>query len=72
MARALFPLPSKDGATCAHVMFVRVIALGFGLAVHDGLPAYEPPTMGRRGHRKVAKNQKHATKRPNTSRDTLS
>lgn len=51
MARALLPLPVKHGATCARVVFVRVIALGLGLAVHDGLPAYQPPTVGRRGHR---------------------
>lgn len=71
MARALLPLPGEHGATCAHVMFVRVFALGFGLAVHDGLPAYQPPAVGRRGHREVAKNQKHTTKRPNRSTDAL-
>lgn len=67
MARTLLPLPFEHGATCARVVFVRVIALGLGLAVHDGLPAYQPPTVGRRGQGEAAKNQKHATKRPNGS-----
>lgn len=50
VARALLPLPVQHGATRTRVVFVCVIALGLGLAVHDGLPAYQPPTVGRRGH----------------------
>lgn len=50
VAGALLPLPVQHGTTCARVVFVCVIALGLGLAVHDGLPAYQPPTVGRRGH----------------------
>lgn len=47
VAGTLPPLPVQHGATCARVVFVCVIALGLGLAVHDGLPAYQPPTVGR-------------------------
>lgn len=50
VAWALLPLPVQHGATCARIVFICVIAIGFGLAVHDGLPAYQPPTVGRRGH----------------------
>lgn len=50
VARTLLPLPVQHGSTRARVVFVRVIALGLALAVHDGLPAYQPPTVGRRGH----------------------
>ncbi len=50
VAGTLLPLSVEHGATCARVVFVRVIALGLGLAVHDGLPAYQPPTVRRRGH----------------------
>lgn len=67
MARAFLFLPSEHGATCAQVVLVRVITLGFGLAVHDGLPADRPPAVGRRGRGKVAKNQKQAPKKPNAS-----
>lgn len=50
MARTVPPVAVQHRATCARVVFVCVIALGLGVAVHDGLPADQPPIVGRRGH----------------------
>ena len=69
MAGAFLFLPSEHGATCAQVVLVRVITLGFGLAVHNSLPADRPPAVGRRGRGTVAKNEKQAPKKPNASRE---
>lgn len=64
VARALLLLAAEHGPARATVVLVRVIALGLGLAVHDGLPAYEPPAVGRRGHGRVAEEQQQAAEKP--------
>lgn len=69
VAGALLLLAVQHGAAGARVVFVRVMALGLGLAVHDGLPAYQPPTVGRRGHGQVGKKQEHEAERPEGSAD---
>lgn len=71
VARTLLPLPVQHRATRTVVVLVRVIALRLGLAVHDGLPADEPPTVGRRRQAEVARKQKHAAERPDGSADAL-
>lgn len=64
VARTLLPLPSQHRAARAAVVLVRVIALGLGLAVHDGLPANQPPAVGRGSQGEVGERQEQASEGP--------
>lgn len=57
MAWTLLSVPDQHRSTCTQVVFVGVVAIGFGLAVHDGLPADEPAAVGRRGRGGVEETQ---------------
>lgn len=64
VARTLLPLPVQHRAARADVVLVRVIALGLGLAVHDGLPADQPPAVGRRRQGEAGETQEQAAEGP--------
>lgn len=71
VARTLLPIPVQHGAARTVIVIVRVIALRLGLAVQDGLPADQPPTVGRRRQGEAARKQEHTAERPNGSADAL-
>lgn len=71
VAGALLPLTGQHGATCMHILAICVMTLGFSLAVHDRLPAYQPPTVRRRSHGKIAEHQKYTSNRQNGPVKTL-